>query len=174
MSGAINFKSIIRDVPDLPHEGILFRDITPVLLDPACFNEAINRLAETARGLDFKYIAGPESRGFIFGTPLAAKLNKGFIPIRKAGKLPGKTVKTAYSLEYGEAELEMTDGVINKGDKVLVVDDLLATGGTCAAICKLMEEVGATVSGCVFFIELTGLNGRELLGKYNPLSVVKY
>ena len=172
----VDFKKIVRDIPDFPENGILFRDITPVLLNPNNFREAVDKIGEITADISYDCIAGPESRGFIFGAPLAYAAGKGFIPVRKAGKLPWKTVHRRYSLEYGEAEIEIHEDAIKKGDKVLIVDDLLATGGTCAAICGLIEEMGGIVAGCAFFIELAGLNGRALLPVKSELvrSVLVY
>lgn len=170
----MDLREAIRDVNDFPHKGILFRDITPLLHDPVYLRDAIRQIGDKLDGLDFDLIAGPESRGFIFGVPLAYILKKGFIPIRKAGKLPYKTVSKSYDLEYGSATIEMHSDAINPGDRVVIVDDLLATGGTCNAICELIEEQGGIVAGAVFLIELELLNGRKLLDKYNIHSIVKY
>lgn len=170
----MDFQAIIRNIPDFPQEGVLFRDITPVLLNPEALSESITALGGLTRGIDFDLIAGPESRGFIFGVPLAVELRKGFVPVRKAGKLPGATIKKSYELEYGSAAIEIHADAIKKGQRVIVVDDLLATGGTCKALCELVEDAGGIVAGCVFFIELTMLNGRESLKGRNILSVVRY
>jgi len=170
----MDLRTIIRDVPDFPSKGILFRDITPILHDPAVLRESVRQMAEALDGIEFDLIAGPESRGFIFGMPLAYKLHKGFIPVRKAGKLPHETVSKSYDLEYGSATIEMHADAITKGQRIVIVDDLLATGGTCQALCELIEAQGGIVSGIVFLIELEGLNGRALLDKYRVASILKY
>ncbi len=157
-------KNLIRDVPDFPKAGIVFKDITPLLADPKGFQMAIDTLAERVRDVEFDVILGPEARGFIFGCPLALKMGRGFAPIRKKGKLPWNTVEESYALEYGEDTVQMHDDAVRPGQKVLLVDDLLATGGTMAACRKLVENQGATVAACAFVIELGFLNGREKLG----------
>ncbi|MCL2674632.1 MAG: adenine phosphoribosyltransferase [Defluviitaleaceae bacterium] len=169
----MDLKSAIRDIPDFPEKGVLFRDITPILQDGKLLAEAVDQIAALAEKYEFDIIAGPESRGFIFGVPLAVKLGKGFIPIRKAGKLPYETIKKSYALEYGTATIEMHTDAIKPGTKVLIVDDLLATGGTASAIVDMMEEVGAEVAASVFLIELSFLNGREVL-KGNIETVITY
>ena len=170
----MDFTKVIRTIPDFPQEGIMFRDITTVLHDGEALNAAVDIICGKIEGLDFDYVLGPESRGFIFGTPVAYKLKKGFVPVRKEGKLPYKTLSKAYDLEYGSATIEIHADAIKKGQKVVIVDDLLATGGTCKAICELVEECGGKVEAIVFFIELEGLNGREQLKGYNISSLVKY
>lgn len=170
----MDLRTVIRDVKDFPHEGILFRDITTLLQNPTYLKESLNQMGEKLKGIDFDLIAGPESRGFIFGVPLAYIFEKGFIPIRKVGKLPFTTVSKSYDLEYGSATIEMHADAIKPGDKVVVVDDLLATGGTCNALCQLIEQQGGIVAGVVFLIELEALNGRQILSKYNVHSAVKY
>ena len=170
----MDLRNVIRDIPDFPHKGILFRDITPVLHNPAALRESINQMEAKLDGIDFDLIAGPESRGFIFGVPLAHKMNKGFIPVRKAGKLPYKTVAQSYDLEYGSATIEIHADAIEKGQKVVIIDDLLATGGTCRALCDLIEAEGGIVAGIVFLIELEGLNGRAHLQNYNVQSILTY
>jgi len=169
----MDLKNAIRDIPDFPEKGVLFRDITPILQDGKLLAEAVNQIAALAEKYEFDIIAGPESRGFIFGVPLAVKLGKGFIPIRKAGKLPYETIKKSYVLEYGTAAIEMHTDAIKPGTKVLIVDDLLATGGTARAMVDMMEEVGAEVAASVFLIELSFLNGREAL-KGNIEAVITY
>ncbi|MFT7618068.1 MAG: adenine phosphoribosyltransferase [Planctomycetota bacterium] len=158
-------KSLIRDVPDFPKKGILFKDITPLLSNADGFRDSIDLIAESLAGVDFDVIAGPEARGFIFGCPLAVKLGKGFVPIRKKGKLPYTTVEESYALEYGEDTVQIHSDAVEKGQKVLLVDDLLATGGTMGACRRLIENQGATVVACSFVIELGFLNGREMLGE---------
>ena len=171
----IDLRNIIRDVPNFPQEGILFKDIAPVLHNPEYLRCAVDMMADALKDIEFDLVAGPESRGFIFGVPVAVALNKGFIPVRKAGKLPYKTVKKAYDLEYGSAEIEIHADAIKKGDKVVVVDDLLATGGTSKALCELIESVGGEVVKLVFLIELDGLNGRKFLSdRYDVKTIVTY
>ncbi len=170
----MNLKDTIRNIPDFPQEGIIFRDITTLLKDKEALQEAMSALEETLKDVDFDYVVGPESRGFIFGVPLAVYMKKGFIPARKKGKLPAETVSKTYDLEYGTATIEIHADAIRPGDKVVLVDDLLATGGTAKAICELLEDMGATVQKAVFMIELEGLNGRAQLGKIPVSSVIKY
>lgn len=170
----MDLANVIRDIPDFPIEGILFRDITPVLQSAEALQEAIDQLCAGFEGKEFDYIVGPESRGFIFGVPIAYKLNKGFIPVRKPGKLPAETVSCSYDLEYGSNVLEMHRDALKPGDKVVIVDDLIATGGTMKAICNLVEELGAEVVHIAFFIELEALKGREMLKDYEVSAVVKY
>ena len=170
----MDLRTVIRDIPDFPHEGILFRDITPVLHDPAALRDSVQQMAGKLEGIEFDLIAGPESRGFIFGVPLSHELDKGFIPVRKAGKLPYKTVAQSYDLEYGSATIEIHEDAIQPGQRVVIVDDLLATGGTCRALCELIEMQGGIVAGIVFLIELEDLHGRDHLQKYNVHSIVKY
>ena len=164
----------IRDIKDFPQEGIIFRDITTLLKDADGLCEAIDRIKDALEGVEFDYIIGPESRGFIFGMPLSYSLRKGFIPIRKAGKLPAKTKSKEYSLEYGKATIEIHEDAIKKGDRVVIIDDLIATGGTSRAIVELLEEMGATVEKMVFLIELEELGGRKVIGDYNIESIIKY
>ena len=164
----------IRDIPDFPAEGILFRDITPLLNNPEAFSETIDELYNAVSGMQIDRIAGIESRGFIFGTPLALRLGVGFVPIRKPGKLPAETVSEEYDLEYGTNTIEMHTDAIQPGERVLIVDDLLATGGTAEAACTLIERVGGTVAGLVFVIELAFLNGRTKLDGREVVSLVIY
>lgn len=170
----MNLRNIIRDIPDFPEEGILFRDITPILHNPEALKSSIEQMAEKMNTIDYDIIAGPESRGFIFGVPLAYKLSKGFIPIRKKGKLPAETISKEYSLEYGTATIEMHKDAITLGQRVYIVDDLLATGGTAKAMAEMIEEAGGIVVGFIFLIELEDLNGRNILEKYNIESILKY
>lgn len=170
----MDLKNVIRDIPDFPYEGIIFRDITPILHDPSALKASIDQMEEKLEGVEFDLIAGPESRGFIFSTPLAYGMNKGFIPVRKAGKLPYKTIQKTYTLEYGTATIEIHEDAIKPGQKIVIADDLLATGGTCRALCELIEEMGGEVVAAVFLIELQGLGGREALKGYKVHSVVKY
>ena len=164
----------IRTIPDFPETGIIFRDITTVLQNPRTLALAVDTLADTLAGLDFDLVIGPESRGFIFGVPIAYKLHKGFIPVRKKGKLPYATVRKSYDLEYGSAEIEMHSDAIERGQRVVVIDDLLATGGTCKALAHLVEEVGGVIAAMAFLIELEALKGRELLRGYKVHSIIQY
>ena len=171
----MDLKEKLRHVPDFPKEGIDFIDITTVLQDAEALGQSVKEMKRLAEELgDFDMIVGPESRGFIFGAPLAYAMGKGFAPIRKKGKLPYKTVGIKYELEYGTDELEIHEDAIRPGQKVLIVDDLLATGGTTQANVKLVEKLGGKVIGLVFFIELTFLNGRERLKGYEVKSVVSF
>ncbi len=160
---------------DFPKEGIDFIDITTVLQDPEAFTQCIDQLKASVQAAgDFDLIVGPESRGFIFGTPLAYLLKKGFVPIRKKGKLPYKTIRAEYQLEYGSDILEMHEDAIKPGQKVVIVDDLLATGGTTESNIKLVEMLGGQVAGIVYFVELTFLNGRDRLKGYKVDSLVQF
>lgn len=166
--------SYIRSIPDFPKEGIIFRDVTTVLQDADGFQLAIDSMTDLVKDLDFDVVVGSESRGFIFGTPIAYKLHKPFVPIRKKGKLPCETVSIDYELEYGKATLEVHKDAIQPGQKVLIVDDLIATGGTTEAIIKLLEGLGGKVAGVVVLIELAGLKGRELIADYRLDAVITY
>lgn len=170
----MDLKSKIRVIEDFPKKGISFKDITTLLKDKEAYKETIDQLADAVKDIDFDYVVGIEARGFITGAPLAYKLNKGFIPIRKPGKLPGETIQMDYDLEYGSNSIQMHADVLSKGDKVLILDDLLATGGTALAATKLVEACGAEVACVGFLIELTDLKGMELLEKYKTFSIVKY
>jgi len=167
-------KKYIRDVPDWPKKGILFRDITPLLAEPKAFQAAVDALAEDFVGAGIQYVAAVEARGFIFGSAVAAKLNVGFVPIRKKGKLPFKTESITYDLEYGTDTLQVHQDAVTSGARVLMVDDLLATGGTMAAACKLIEKIGGRVAGIVFLVELTDLHGIDKLTGYKVKSVIRY
>ncbi|AQQ69734.1 Adenine phosphoribosyltransferase [Limihaloglobus sulfuriphilus] len=167
-------KSVIADVPDFPVKGILFRDITPLLADNRLYRLASEMMAEPFRDRPIDYVACVESRGFIFGGLIAEHLGAGFIPIRKKGKLPRETVSEDYGLEYGKDTIEVHTDAFSKGKHVLIVDDLLATGGTVQAAAKLVERAGGVVSGMTFLIELSELNGKELISEYNYASVIKY
>ncbi|MDO5027467.1 MAG: adenine phosphoribosyltransferase [Tissierellia bacterium] len=170
----MDLKSKIRVIEDFPKEGISFKDITTLLKDKEIFQETIGQMVEAVKDVDFDYVVGIEARGFIMGAPLAYKLNKGFIPIRKPGKLPGDVLEMAYDLEYGSNSIQMHADVLTKGDKVLILDDLLATGGTALAATKLVEATGAEVSCVGFLIELTDLRGMDLLKDYKTFSIVKF
>ena len=164
----------IRDIPDFPKPGILFKDITPLLAHPPAFHEAIRLMLEHYQGRPIDAVAAAEARGFLFAAPLALQLNKPLVPLRKPGKLPYLTHKLQYDLEYGSAELHVhTDG-FDKSAKVLLVDDLLATGGTMGAACKLIEQAGATVASCAVLVELSFLKGREKLQPHEVFSLIRY
>lgn len=167
-------KELIRDVPDFPIDGILFRDITPILQDGEKFHEVVCSVVEEVKKLKPDVIVGIESRGFILGAPVALELGVGFIPVRKMGKLPADTVRAEYALEYGTNVVEMHRDAILPGQRVAIVDDLLATGGTAAAAIQLSEELEGVVAGLVFLIELEFLNGREKLDGYEVTTLVKY
>lgn len=169
-----NIAEYIRTVPDFPEAGIMFRDITTVLKDADGLQMAVDGLCDMLRDTEFDLVAGLESRGFIFGVPIAYELHKGFIPVRKKGKLPAATVSEKYDLEYGVAEIEIHKDAILPGQKVVIVDDLIATGGTCEAACKLIEELGGEVVKVCFLLELKGLKGRERLKGYDVSSLVQY
>ena len=153
----------IRTIPDFPHAGIMFRDVTTLFSDPRGFRIAIDQLLHPYAGMDIDKVVGLEARGFILGGAIAHQLGKGFVPIRKKGKLPGKTIEQAYTLEYGEAVMEVHDDALQAGEKVLMVDDLLATGGTAEAGINLIERMGAVMAGCAFVIDLPDLGGRKKL-----------
>ena len=167
-------EDFVRSIPDFPEPGIIFRDITTILQDSEGLHLAIDQLIAMLDGVDFDVIVGPESRGFIFGVPVAYMLHKGFVPVRKKGKLPCETIEKEYDLEYGKAVIEMHKDSIKKGQKVLIVDDLIATGGTTEAMIKLIEELGGEVVGMVFLMELAGLKGRERLKDYRMESAIIY
>jgi adenine phosphoribosyltransferase len=169
-----NLGKFIRSIPDWPKRGILFRDITPLLADPKAFAAAIDALCDGFTDKGIEYVAAVEARGFIFGAAVAKKLGAGFIPIRKKGKLPFKTESVTYDLEYGTDTLQVHCDAVTKGAKVLMVDDLLATGGTMAAACKLIEKIGGKIVGISFLIELAGLAGRGKLAGYTVKTVISY
>jgi adenine phosphoribosyltransferase len=169
----MNLEQWIRDVPDFPISGILFKDITPLLSDPSALRHAVDRLVEPYLGRDIDRVVAIESRGFIFGVPIAYRLNAGFVPVRKAGKLPSETVAVEYNLEYGSNRLEMHSDAISPGQRVLVVDDLLATGGSAAGAADLVERLGGEIAGMAFLIELLALGGRKKLARYDVFSVLQ-
>ena len=174
MLETIDLKDFIRDIPDFPQPGILFRDITPLLSNPDAFRESIRLMADHYRDRRIDVIVAAEARGFIFAAPLALELNTGFVPVRKPGKLPFDTHAFHYELEYGTDTLEMHIDGVSEGQNVLVVDDLLATGGTVEACCRLLQKGGAEVVGCAFLIELAALNGVERIAPYESFSLIRY
>ena len=174
MSKEIDLRRYIRDIPDWPKKGILFRDITPLLADSTAFAAAVDALCAVFTEADAKYVAAVEARGFIFGAAVAEKLGAGFVPIRKKGKLPWQTENVSYDLEYGTDTLEIHRDAVEGQAKVLMVDDLLATGGTMAAACKLIEKIGGQVAGVVFLVELAELRGREKIADYQVTSIISY
>ena len=170
----MDLKAFIRDIPGFPEPGILFRDITPLLRSPQAFSYVIERLSDRFRHEEFDAIVAIESRGFLFGAPLAHQLGKPIVPVRKPGKLPAPTHSTEYTLEYGANTMEMHQDGVHAGERVLIVDDLLATGGTLAAAANLVEMSGGVVRAMVVVVELTGLSGRNSLGAYDVVSLVEY
>ena len=167
-------EDFVKSIPDFPEPGIIFRDVTSVVQDPEGLKLAVDGLISLLDGLDFDLIAGPESRGFVFGMPVAYALGKGFVMVRKKGKLPRETISRSYELEYGTAEIEVHKDAIQPGQRVVVIDDLIATGGSAEAACKLVEDLGGIVVKVIFVMELAGLKGREKLKDYDVGSVVVY
>ncbi len=167
-------KAAVRDVPDFPIQGILFKDITPILADPKLFREAVEWFVEQARGQDVGAVVGIDARGFIFSGAVAHALGVGLVPVRKKGKLPWKTVSVRYALEYGENELQIHQDAFARGKRALIVDDLLATGGTALAAAQLVEKAGGKVAGIAFLIELGFLKGREKLAPYRVTSAITF
>jgi adenine phosphoribosyltransferase len=170
----VDLRAYVRDIPDFPRPGIVFKDITPMLLEPAALRAAVESLAEIARPLEPDIVVAAEARGFILGAALALELNAGFVPARKPGKLPHEVVSAQYELEYGTDSLEMHADAVAGGTRVLLHDDLLATGGTARAVCELADRLGAEVVGCVFLVELTFLGGRQRLEPYPVHSLLRY
>lgn len=170
----MDFKNYIRVIPDFPKDGIRFKDITPLLQNAEVLRKAIKVMSAPYINNDIDIIAGPEARGFLLGMPIAYELGAGFVPVRKQGKLPADTILQKYELEYGFDVLEMHRDAIKEGQKVIIVDDLLATGGTALTTAKLVEQLGGQVAGFCFMVELTYLNGRNLLNNYNIFSLVKF
>ena len=164
----------VRSIPDFPEPGIIFRDVTSVLQDADGLQLAIDSMIKLLDGVDFDVVAGTESRGFIFGVPIAYEMHKPFVPVRKKGKLPCETISQSYDLEYGQATIEMHKDSIKPGQKVVLVDDLIATGGTIEAAIKLVEQLGGEVVKVIFLMELAGLKGRERLKGYDVASVITY
>jgi len=170
----MNLKRIISEYPNFPKKGILFRDFSPILNNPAAMSFVVEEFSKRFHPGDVDVFVGIESRGFITASILAQKYNKGMVMLRKAGKLPGKTVKISYTIEYGKAVLEIQKNVLKKDERVVICDDLLATGGTANAAAKLVEKMGAKVTGFTFIIELTELNGNKKLSNYKTVSLVQY
>ena len=164
----------VINIPDFPKPGIIFRDITSILRDPEGLKLSVHELMHCLEGTEFDVVVGAESRGFLFGMPLAYNKNKGFVPVRKKGKLPRETITAKYDLEYGSAEIEIHKDAIKPGQKVVIIDDLIATGGTVEAAAKLIEQLGGEVVKIVFLMELAGLEGRKKLEKYDVASVIRY
>ena len=173
-NAAVDLKAIIRNIPDFPQPGILFRDITPLLGHPPAFRAVLDALCADVAGSGAKAIVGIESRGFLFGAPVADRMGLPFVPVRKPGKLPAARMSVDYSLEYGESRLDIHSDALDRGTPAYVVDDLLATGGTARATAKLVEIIGAEVAGLGFVIELEALGGREVLKTYPVFSVIRF
>ena len=174
VTSADDLRKLIREVPDFPKPGILFYDITTLLKDPAAFREVIDRMVEQVRGTPIDLVVGMESRGFIFSAPIAYQLQAGFVPVRKLGKLPAETIEVEYALEYGTATLEIHRDAIQAGQRVLIVDDLLATGGTVMGTIELVQRLGGEVAGLSFMVELSALNGRERLSQFAIHALLTY
>ena len=170
----MNLKELIREIPNFPQDGILYKDITPLLKDPAGLSAAVQIMLEPFADSEVDFVVGIEARGFVFATPMALELGCGFVPVRKPGKLPAATLSREYALEYGETSLEIHADAIAPGQKVLVVDDVLATGGTLVATCQTLEELGAVVEGISVLAELSFLSGRRLLQGYKLASAIVY
>ncbi len=169
-----DLRAMIREIPDFPKPGILFYDITTLLKDPDAFAAVIDRMADAVTDKQIDLVVGMESRGFIFAAPLAVKLGAGFVPVRKLGKLPAETIEVEYALEYGTATLEIHRDAIAAGQRVLIVDDLLATGGTVRGTIELVQRLGGTIAGLSFMVELTALHGREHLGEFDIHALISY
>jgi adenine phosphoribosyltransferase len=169
-----DLRAKIREVPDFPKPGILFYDITTLLKDPVAFRAVVDQMAEQVADTQVDVVVGMESRGFIFSAPLAYKLNAGFVPVRKLGKLPAETIEVEYALEYGTATLEIHRDAIQEGQRVLIVDDLLATGGTVMGTIELVRRLGGEIAGLSFMVELTALHGRDKLGEFDIHSLLSY
>jgi adenine phosphoribosyltransferase len=174
VSSVDDLRALIREVPDFPKPGILFYDITTLLRQPEAFREVVDRMAEQVAGTEIDVVVGMESRGFIFSAPLAYKLDAGFVPVRKLGKLPAETIEVEYELEYGTATLEIHSDAIEKGQRVLIVDDLLATGGTVLGTIELVRRLGGEIAGLSFMVELSALMGRDKLGEFEIHALLTY
>jgi adenine phosphoribosyltransferase len=173
-SEPIRLEDWVRDIPNFPQKGVLFKDITPLLQDPLAFRTSLERMAAHYAGAGIEVVVGVESRGFIFGAALAYLLNCGFVPVRKFGKLPGSTVNVEYALEYGTNVVEVHTDAVKAGQRVLIVDDLLATGGTVTAAIELVERLGGHIAGIAFLVELTYLKGREHLNDHDVFALIQY
>ena len=173
-SSVEDLRALIREVPDFPKPGILFYDITTLLRDPAAFHEVIDRMADAVKDERIETVVGMESRGFIFAAPLADRLGAGFVPVRKLGKLPAETIEVEYDLEYGTATLEIHRDAISAGQRVLIVDDLLATGGTVLGTIELVRRLGGEIAALSFMVELTALGGRARLGEFSIHTLLAY
>jgi adenine phosphoribosyltransferase len=171
---AVDLRERVRDVPDWPEQGVVFRDITPLLRDPEALDQTVRELAEWGKERSPDVVLGAEARGFILGAAIAREIGCGFVPARRPGKLPPETVGATYALEYGKNTLELHPETIRKGDRVLIHDDVLATGGTVEAVAQLVERLGGEVVGCCFIIELTFLKGRDRLSKYDLQALIEY
>jgi adenine phosphoribosyltransferase len=171
---SVDLRAFVRDIPDFPSAGILFRDITPLLLDPRALDAAIGGLAELVAPMHVDFVVAAEARGFILGAALARELGAGFVPARKPGKLPGETISAEYALEYGIDALEVHADALADGARVLIHDDLLATGGTAGALCDLVADLGAEIAGCAFLVELTSLGGRRRLAPHAVHALIDY
>jgi adenine phosphoribosyltransferase len=171
---ASDLRAFVRDIPDFPRPGILFRDITPLLLDAGVLDRAVNDLAELVKTAEIDFVVAAEARGFILGAALARELGAGFVPARKPGKLPAETISAEYTLEYGVDALEVHADALADGARVLVHDDLLATGGTAGALCELVADLGAEIVGCAFLVELSFLDGRRRLAPHDVYSLIEY
>ncbi len=167
-------KELVRDIPDFPKEGIIFKDITPLLQNPSSLKEIVDKFSDHYANRKIDVIVGAEARGFLFGPAVAINLNAGFVPVRKPGKLPYETASMTYDLEYGTDTLQIHKDAVKAGDNVLMLDDLLATGGTMVASCKLVESIGGKITGCAFLIELGFMIGKEMLSKYDVFSLIQY
>lgn len=174
MASADSLRSAIRDIPDFPKPGVVFKDITPILSDPGHFRDSLTLICETAQGQHIDKVVGIDARGFIFAAAVADRLNAGFVPVRKQGKLPWNTRQLSYTLEYGESVVEIHEDAVKPGEKVLLVDDLLATGGTAAAAVQLLDGLGADLVAISFLIELGFLGGRAKLGDHRIESLIRY
>ncbi|HHT9129896.1 MAG TPA: adenine phosphoribosyltransferase [Candidatus Brocadiaceae bacterium] len=169
-----DLKKLVRDVPDFPKKGIIFKDITPLLQNPEGLREAVETISNHYKNKKIDIVVGAEARGFILAPTIAFNIGAGFVPVRKPGKLPYEKISMCYALEYGTDTLEIHKDGVKQGQQVLMVDDLLATGGTMASCCKLVESLGGKIIGCAFLIELTFLNGKKALNKYDIFSLIKY
>ncbi len=174
VTSADDLRKLIREVPDFPKPGILFYDITTLLKDPEAFRQVIDRMVEQVKGTEIDVVVGMESRGFIFSAPIAYQLKAGFVPVRKLGKLPAETIEVEYALEYGTATLEIHRDAIQEGQRVLIVDDLLATGGTVKGTIELIQRLGGVVAGLSFMVELSALRGRQELSEFTINALLTY